>query len=288
MSGQRFRFAVFTASLPEWTPEEAVRNLAEIGWDGVEWRVVDQRPSDGEVGFWAGNKCTWPASSFLEDVPRIKEITERAGLSMPAIGAYATCDQVEEVDRLMQGAAALGVTRIRVPVGRPGDEGYNAAFRRRREEYRTIEQLAKKHGVQALIELHHQSLISSASAAARFVEGFDPAYVGVIHDIGNMLQEGYEFDPWSLEILGDHLAHVHVKNAAPRPAKAEDADRTDWTWGWAPMRHGVADLPRLFESLARHGYEGWVSVEDFSTEVPLRERVTDNLAYLKEIADQVG
>lgn len=276
------KFAVFTASLPEWTPEEAVTELAAQGWDGVEWRVVDQKPPTGASGFWSGNKCTWPQSSFLEDVPRIKEITAAAGLGMPSIGAYATSDQVEEVSKLMQGAAQLGIKQMRVPVGRP-DKDYNATFEQRRSEYRAIEELAKQLGVKALIELHHQSTVSSASAAARFVEGFDPAYVGVIHDIGNMLQEGYEFDLWSLQILGEHLAHVHVKNAAPVATVVEGANRTDWKWGWAPMRHGVANLPRLFGALAEHGYDGWVSVEDFSTEVPLRERVADNLAYLKEI-----
>lgn len=277
------KFAVFTASLPEWTPEEAVTELASQGWDGVEWRVVDQKPPEGQTGFWQGNKCTWPASTFLDDVPRIRQITADAGLGMPSIGAYATCDQVDEVDKLMRGAAALGITQMRVPPGRPGPEGYRAAFDRRREEYRRIEELARQHGVKALVELHHQSLLSSASAAARFVEGFDPRYVGVIHDIGNMMYEGYEHTPWALEILRDHLAHVHVKNAAPVAKPVEGEDRTEWKWGWAPMRHGVASLPAVFDALAGFGYDGWVSVEDFSGDVPLRDRVRDNLAYLHEI-----
>jgi sugar phosphate isomerase/epimerase len=282
------RFAVFTASVPEWTPEEAVTELAAQGWDGVEWRVVDQQPASGAGGFWRGNKCTWPESSFEEDVPRIKQITERAGLGMPSIGAYANCDKPEAVERLMRGAAALGVPQMRVPVGRPDDDGYNATFERRRAQYREIEALAKQYGVKALVELHHQSLLASASSAARFVAGLDPAYVGVIHDIGNMLREGYEYDAWSLEILGDHLAHVHVKNAAPKPKPVGDANRTDWTWEWAPMRHGVGNLPALFEALAAHGYDSWVSVEDFSSEVPQAERVRDNLAYLKEIQQRIA
>lgn len=278
------RFAVFTASLPEWTPEEAVTELAAQGWDGVEWRVVDQKPpAGGGGGFWQGNKCTWPASTFVEDVPRIKQLTEGAGLAMPSIGAYARSGEADEVDKLMRGAAALGVTQMRVSPGRPGPDGYRAAFDRCREEYRRIEDLARQHGVRALVELHHQSLLSSASAAARFVEGFDPRYVGVIHDIGNMMHEGYEHTPWALEILGEYLAHVHVKNAAPVATPAEGADRTDWKWGWAPMRHGVASLPALFAALADIGYDSWVSVEDFSSGQPLREKVADNLAYLKEI-----
>jgi len=165
--------------------------------------------------------------------------------------------------------------------GAPGPEGCRQTFARRREEYRAVADLALRHGVQALLELHHQSIVSSASAAARFLDGVDPHAVGVIHDIGNMVREGYEFDPWSLEILGEHLAHVHVKNAVLRPAPAASPP---WTWEWAPMRSGAAPLQRLFDGLAGVGYEGWVSLEDFSTELPLRERLRDGLAYVQELA----
>ena len=35
------KYAIFTASTPEWTPEEAVTELKAAGYDGVEWRVTD-------------------------------------------------------------------------------------------------------------------------------------------------------------------------------------------------------------------------------------------------------
>jgi len=277
------KFAVFTASTPDWTPEEAVAELAAQGWDGVEWRVVDQKPSQGGGGFWAGNKATWPASSFPQDASRIKELTESAGLEMSAVGAYATCDQLEAVDRLLEGAAALGVTKMRVPPGKPGPDGYAASFERARAQYREVAALAAKHGVKAMVELHHLSLTSSASSAVRFLDGLDPAHVGVIHDIGNMLIEGYENIPWSLEILGDYLAHVHVKNAVP--TLVDDTDgQTKWRWDWAPLSRGVGHLPELFDALKSIGYDGWVAVEDFSTEAPLAERTRANLAYLRNLA----
>jgi sugar phosphate isomerase/epimerase len=275
------KFAVFTASLPEWTPEEAVAELAAQGWDGIEWRVVDQEPSpDGTPGFWKGNLCTLPFSTFEQDAPRIRELTESAGLGMPSIGPYARCDDLAAVESLMRGAVALGVPQLRVPLGmlEPG-EGYRETFEQRRKEYAAVADLARSYGVKALIELHHNTLISSASAAARFVDGFDPQAVGVIHDIGNMLREGYERELWSLEILGEHLAHVHVKNAVPVATPGEH--ETSWAWQWTPMRHGVADFGALFAALRQIGYDGWVSSEDFSTAVPLKERTADNLAYLR-------
>src|SRR5690606_37301850 len=192
------RIAVCTVSLPEWTPEEAVAEVAALGFDGIEWRVADDPATDDPPDFWRGNRCTLPASSLARDAPRIRELTRDAGLEVPAIGPYARCDDLDAVERLMRGAAALGAPRMRVQVGAPGPEGYRETFARRRDEFRAVADLALQHGVQALLELHHQTIIASASAAARFLDGIDPRAVGVIHDVGNMLREGYEFDPWSL------------------------------------------------------------------------------------------
>jgi sugar phosphate isomerase/epimerase len=185
------KIAVCTVSLPEWTPEEAVAEVAALGFDGIEWRVADDAPTDGAPGFWRGNRCTLPAATFEQEAPRVRDMTRAAGLDVPAIGPYARCDDLDAVERLMRGAAALGAPRMRVQVGAPGPEGYRETFARRRDEYRAVADLALRNGVQALLELHHQSLVSSASAAARFLDGVDPRAVGVIHDVGNIVREGY-------------------------------------------------------------------------------------------------
>ena len=81
------KFSVFTASTPDWTPVEAARNLAEQGWDGVEWRVTDQAPAD-PPGFWAGNRATWPLTGLEESLPEIGRVTKEAGLEFSGLGAY--------------------------------------------------------------------------------------------------------------------------------------------------------------------------------------------------------
>jgi sugar phosphate isomerase/epimerase len=47
-------------------------------------------------------------------------------------------------------------------------------------------------------------------------------------------------------------------------------------------------MAALFQALRDVGYDGWVSFEDFSTEQPLRERLRDNLAYVKQVARRVA
>lgn len=283
------RFAVFTASTPEWTPEEAAAELADAGYDGVEWRVVDQQPANGVSGFWSGNRATWPFASFLGDVPKIRELTERAGLGMPSLGTYVRCDRPDDVAVAMRAARELGVPQLRVTV--PAYDpaaGYRAQWDRARAQYADVAALAERHGVRALVEVHQGTLTPNPHAAAAFVADLDPRQVAVIHDIGNMVLEGWTIYRQGLEALGDHLGHVHVKNARWVESGQRDDGTTRWRAEWAPMRAGIVDFRAHFAALRAIGYDGWVSVEDFSTETPLRQRIRDNLALLRSSWEQAG
>ena len=92
------RFSVFTVSLPEWTPEEAVEHLAALGYDGIEWRVVDQPAADGPPGFWSGNRCTLPLRTLAVDAPRVRALADRAGLAVPNLGTYVSCLDTDAVE----------------------------------------------------------------------------------------------------------------------------------------------------------------------------------------------
>ncbi|MEA2515513.1 MAG: hypothetical protein QOJ59_5002 [Thermomicrobiales bacterium] len=118
--------------------------------------------------------------------------------------------------------------------------------------------------------------------ARRFLEGFDPEWVGAIYDPGNMVWEGHEQYRLGLETLGPYLAHVHAKNSGWRQSGRRADGSRAWQAEWAPLDAGIVDLRGLFAALRQVGYDGWVSVEDFTTERPLAERVRENLRYLRE------
>jgi len=275
------RFAVFTVSLPEWTPEEAVRNLAELGYDGVEWRIADDSPQ-ATPGFWQGNRCTFPLRSFVEDAPRIRALTEAAGLSIPAIASYVQAADSENVERVFRGAAELGTAMARIQVPRyDGQAGYVALWERARRDYSAVERLARVHGVKALVEIHHETILPSASATRRFLEGLDPEWVGAIYDPGNMVWEGHEQYRLGLETLGPYLAHVHAKNSAWRQTGRRADGSAAWQAEWAPLDKGIVDLGDLFAALRAVEYDDWISVEDFTTDPPLSDRVRENLRHLR-------
>ena len=275
------RFSVFTASTPEWSPTEAAQNLAAQGWDGIEWRITDQDAASSP-GFWAGNRASWPLTGLEESVPEIASVTSTAGLAFSGIGGYARCDNHVDVERMLAATAALGAERVRVTMPHSDERDYRSLFAAARGDLEWVAKQAKRHGVKALVELHHETITASASAAFRLVDGLDPEHVGVIHDLGNLLIEGAERHESAFELLGPYLAHVHIKNARWVPA-APDADGiVAWHNEWAPLRTGQADVRAYLTALVRHGYDGWVTVEDFSTELPLAERTADNLAFLRD------
>lgn len=281
------KFAVFTVSLPDWTPDVAAAELAAAGYDGVEWRVIDQNESaDGTPGFWAGNRCTWPQSTLLADTEAIAACAAGAGLAMPALGTYVTCEEPGEVDTVMRAARALGIgkLRVRLPNYDPADS-FRAVWQRRRAEFANVAALAAEHGVRALVEIHHRTPVASPHAAARFVADFDPAQVGVIHDIGNMVYEGWSDYREGFEVLGEHLGHVHLKNARWEPDGLRVDGSTAWVTNWAGLRTGIVDLTAFFGALNQIGYDDWVTIEDFSTEQPLADRVRDNLVAAKAALD---
>jgi sugar phosphate isomerase/epimerase len=276
------KFSVFTASTPQWSPQETVTHLAEQGWDGVEWRVTDQETAP-EPGFWAGNRATWPLTGMEDQLPEIGRITRDAGLEMSALGGYVPCFDRDNVERMLAATAALGAGRVRVTMPKLGTGNYRDLFEQARSDMRWAAGRAGHHGVTAVVELHHGTITASASAAMRLVESLDPRHVGVIHDIGNLVIEGHEQPLAAFEMLGEYLAHVHVKNVAWQPEGARPDGSTVWKEQWAPLRDGQADIGGYFDALRQFGYTGWVTVEDFSTELPLEDRTKDNLAYLRSL-----
>ncbi len=275
------RFSVFTASTPEWTPAEAAQNLAAQGWDGVEWRIIDQ-DSAAEPGFWAGNRATWPLTGLEESLREIASITRDAGLAFSGLGGYACCDNHTDVERMLAATATLGAERVRVTMPRTDSGEYRALFAAARADLEWVASRAAHHGVKALVELHHETITASASAAFRLIDGLDSAHIGVIHDLGNLVIEGQERAASAFELLGPYLAHVHIKNVrwVARPAGADGV--VSWHHDWAPLRTGQADVRAYIADLVAHGYDGWITLEDFSTELPLADRTADNLGFVKD------
>lgn len=287
------KLSVYTVSLPEYNIPESVAVIKEMGYDAVEWRVDSTAglprsmfPKDlDEYAFryWLDNKATLNVADIKNECLKAKALCDEAGLEIVNLATTLKGDDAT-LEAVLEAAAAIGCKSIRGPLERyDPSKPYQEQFDGFRAYLAHCEPMLKKHGVKMLIETHHGMLISSASSAMRILDGFDPEYYGLIYDPGNMVYEGYESYELGFEMLGKYLAHVHIKNAALVPAGEDEYGATKYVQSWMPLKKGSANLKALIQALVKVGYDGVLSVEDFSNEKPTREKLEENIAYLKAL-----
>lgn len=157
------KYAVFTVSTPDYMPEEAVRRIKDAGYDGIEWRVQDDPPSQDNPTFWSGNRATLPLNGLERDAAKWRALTVDAGLETPGIATYVKCNEPDRAELAMKGASALGAPALRIQVPYyDGTESFSKLWDASVQEYRVIAELSAQHGVKALVELHHRTIVPSA------------------------------------------------------------------------------------------------------------------------------
>ena len=178
----------------------------------------------------------------------------------------------------MKAARAMGCPYVRVGAPRyDGTRNYNELYEETVENVRKIEGIAREEGVTALLEIHMGNIMPSAGLAHRIVSNFDPEHVGVIYDPGNMVYEGYEQWKMGMELLGHYLRHVHVKNSAWRMDAAGK-----WKAESAKLGEGIVDWRQVVSCLRAVGYDGYLSLEDFS-KLDTATKLKQDLKFLKKL-----
>lgn len=278
------KIAVFTVCMPELTPEEAAPKLAEWGYDGVEWRVTTPpQPGAPVVNYWNGNRCTVDPATILERAPALRALCRKHKLAMPVLGTYLGYEQLDLIEKVMDAAAVLGHKGVRVsPGGYNGKSSYQKELARAVKAWEKVVKLGRRYKVKPMAEIHMGNLMPSCSAAWRFASHFSPADMGVIHDAGNMICEGYENWQMGLEILGPYLAHVHVKNGSWAIRTADPDGNLRWAYESDTLRRGRVNWRDVIGALKKVKYNGWLSLEDFAPGVA-EAKLKDDLQYLRQL-----
>jgi sugar phosphate isomerase/epimerase len=280
------KLGVFTVSIPEWQPEEALEKLSKMGYQGVEWRITADDGDRAKPSFWSGNRCGMTSEELLARADSLKAAAKRWNMAMPSLGTYMDCDDLPAVETAMRAAVAIGAASLRVGPGyfntKAGADPYPVQLERAQARYAHVARLAAKYGVRALIETHMHQIAPSTMAAAAVLKGLDPRHVGIMWDPGNQVMEGREKTAMALQIAGNLLAEVHVKNMRFDPGKTDDGRFVMYPAS-APVDAGVVDWPSLIPELKAAGYDGWLFFEDFCTERPMEERLRHNLEFFRKI-----
>ncbi len=264
---------VFDGSGRKLSPEECIEQIAQAGFAGVEWCIGDSyvlKPAQAE-----------------REAETLGEQTRQRGLEIVSVASWANVEQPEQVRQMTEIAARLGAPGLRIglPAYTP-NHPYREQMQRSAELLAQALEIAQPLRVRLLIEIHFGFLCSSASLTARFLEPFAPEAVGVIYDAGNTVVEGGERRAVALELLGDHLNHVHAKNMqwtwTNLDWQEHPTDREHWQWQFVPLNRGIVDWDEVIAALRAVDYRGWISLEDFSTR-PLDQKLKEGRTFLTEL-----
>lgn len=278
------KFGIFTVSMPDYEPEKALEVAAELGYDGLEWRVVKDEGDRAKPSFWSGNRTSMTAEELIANAAALKSKAASCKMEMPSLGTYIDCHNLEIVELSMKAAAAIGAKSLRIGTGayKPESGAHREQMARAKAQYAKVAELAGKYGVKALIETHMGLITPSVSLAASVLEGLSPEKVGIMWDPGNQLIEGRETYRMAIDIAGPYLAEVHVKNCFFEEF-AIAGGTMQWRPHWCQIQLGVVNWREAVAELKQAGYSGWLMFEDFSTELPLSDRLKNNIAYFKSI-----
>ncbi len=284
------KFSVFSVCLPEYDIHETIQVMKNMGYDGIEWRVSEpcpaEKPADYsyEWRYWQYNKSALDVATIDKEAASIKAMCESANLSICNLATYLTVDDGEAIERVLYAAKIMDCPSIRVdsPIY-DETENYTVLFNRTKSKIIELQKSGEKYGVRLLFETHMGNIIPSASAAYRLVCDCDPRYVGIIFDPGNMVYEGFENYRLGIELLGEYLGHVHVKNSTWKLVETTETGVERYEPTFEQFKKGYADLGKLIKVLREVNYGGFISVEDFSNVEDTVTKLKNNLEYLKTL-----
>ena len=277
------KFGIFTVSMPDYEPCEALKKASELGYDGLEWRICDDQGDKTNPSFWGGNRTSMTPQTLLDNAEKLKAAATQYSVEMPSLAPYIDCSNLDEVEKTFQAAQAIGAHNVRISAGIYKLEiPFRQQIEDARKAYKNVAELAEKYGVRSVIETHHGHLCSLVSNAVRVLDGLNPEYTGIMYDPANQIYEGRETYRMAIDNAGEYLAEIHVKNARPNMTNIENG-ALKWQISWAPLRLGMVDWKEVFAELKKVNYNSWVMFEDFSTAKPLDERLADNIQFIKSL-----
>jgi sugar phosphate isomerase/epimerase len=239
-------------------------------------------------------------------IHRVGEAIRGAGFAMPMLCCSPDFTDPDPVARKRAVENQAAMIRVAARLGGPGTVCRVLSGQRRPEVERrqgiawvvsSIEKVlpvAREHGVILGLENHYKDSFWTHPEFAQKADVFlellaaipDRDNFGVQYDPSNAIVAGD--DPIALlEAVADRVVSMHASDRyLAGGATLDDLRQTDGTLGYSPdLRHGVTgkglnDYHAIFRTLAAHGYNGWVSIEDGMNGM---DEMAESLAFLRRL-----
>ena len=230
----------------QWTTvEDAIELAKTAGFDAIEWNVR----TGGHV----------PPERVERDLPRVIELTRKAGLATPMITTSIQDASSPYAEAILRTAHGLGVRfyrggqYFRYDYSKPLAPQIAALVPR----IATLVALNQKY--QMTWAYHTHSGLGNIGGNVwdiwTAIKDFDPAYIGLNYDTAHTTIRGG--NGW-----GDaaRVAMSHIRGLAIKDARWERAADGRWRSEFVPIGEGLVDFTARFQLLKAAGFTGPVNV----------------------------
>jgi sugar phosphate isomerase/epimerase len=245
----------------------------------------------------------------VDFVDRVGEALASAGFEMPMLCASPDFTHPDPDERKRQIDDEAEMIRIAARLGGPGascrvlsgqrhpgvsiEQGLDFAA----DSIRELLPLARELDVTLAIENHYKDGFWTYPEFAQRPDVF----LSLLDRIDDYVNFGVQYDPSNAIVAGtdsadfldqviDRVVTMQASDRSLAPGTSlEDLAQADGTIGYSSaLQHGVIgrglnDYPRIFSTLARNGYDGWISIEDG---VNGMEDLRQSVEFLREARDR--
>lgn len=240
------RTALFTKLFGDRPVSIVSDTAADLGFDGVDLLVRDGFPA-----------CPADPAGIESTIRRF------AATATPVLTVTTDMTDIDAypVDRLLGICAEAGITTVRVGYWYyDGSEPYRVVLDRARGQLNSLAEVSARHGTTLLVQLHGGTIHSSGALAANLIEGTDPRVVATYMDPGNQaVQDGREDWGLTLDLLGDRLHCVGVKNGGWAARELRPSGQRAWGSDWLGVADGAVPWDDILAELATRSYDGLLS-----------------------------
>lgn len=234
-----------TLGCPNWKLERSVSVAKELGYDGIELRLLDDQLITPE--------------NLLANEARIIRAFRGSGVELASLGSSVRLSLGDSPERhsnianlraMIAAAEELGCPIIRVFGGKRADgTSMDEAIKNVADGLAEIAPIAEKHNVKVVLESHDD--FSRSADVARVLAQIPSPAIGALWDTHHPYRMGESVDEvWNN--IGQRLYHTHVKDA-----KRAGQDE----WDLVLLEKGEVPVKETLALLARKGYSAYVIVE---------------------------
>jgi len=259
-------WAVYEAHLPNPPFATVLDAIAAAGYEGTELGPYGYLPTEkAALARELDARHLTLGSSFvpvsLED-PAAREAVIAHSLKVASLLAeFGVKELIVADDEDPMRAAHAG----RIP--KDGSRGWTVAQWKTAIE--TLEAIAYRvkeaHGLSVVVHHHAGTFVETSEEIDRLLDGTRPEFVNLLLDTGHAVYGGA--DPVEIATRhGDRVRYVHLKDAdrskLQRVRDTEVSMQDAWKGGiFCALGQGVVDFKGVHQALGRHGYAGWMIVE---------------------------